>query len=89
MQSVIAKVEAPAGFAEQFSIRSFFTMKFFPRLAAGMMAVQALSFAAFAQRYTQVNLDSNVQGAAEAVDSKLINGWGLARSSNSAWWVSD
>ena len=64
-------------------------MKFFPRLAAGMMAVQALSFAAFAQRYTQVNLDSNVQGAAEAVDSKLINGWGLARSSNSAWWVSD
>ena len=64
-------------------------MKFFPRLAAGMMAVQALSFAAFAQRYTQVNLDSSVKGAAEAVDSKLINGWGLARSSNSAWWVSD
>jgi uncharacterized protein (TIGR03118 family) len=64
-------------------------MNFFPRLAAGMMAVQALSLAALAQHYTQVNLDSNVQGAAEAVDSKLINGWGLARSSNSAWWLSD
>jgi uncharacterized protein (TIGR03118 family) len=64
-------------------------MRFFPTLAAGMIAIQAISSAALAQRYTQVNLESNVQGAAEAVDSKLINGWGLARSSNSTWWVSD
>ena len=37
-------------------------MKFFPRLAAGMMAVQAISFAAFAQRYTQVNLIRTCRG---------------------------
>ena len=43
----------------------------------------------FAQHYTQVNLDANVTGKAEAVDPQLINGWGLARSAGSAWWVSD
>jgi uncharacterized protein (TIGR03118 family) len=43
----------------------------------------------FAQHYKQVTLDSNVTGKAEATDPQLINGWGLARSSSSAWWVSD
>ena len=65
-------------------------MIFFPRrTAAGVTLVVALSSAAFAQHYEQVNLDANVPGAAEAPDSQLVNGWGLARSSNSTWWVSD
>ena len=38
---------------------------------------------------TQFNLDANVSGAAEAVDTHLVNGWGLARSSGGTWWVSD
>jgi uncharacterized protein (TIGR03118 family) len=43
----------------------------------------------FGQHYTQTNLDSSVAGAAEATDAQLVNGWGLARSSGGAWWVSD
>jgi uncharacterized protein (TIGR03118 family) len=64
-------------------------MKFFPNRTADVAFFLLLSSAVFAQHYTQTNLDSNVSGAAEAVDSQLINGWGLARSSGSAWWVSD
>jgi len=64
-------------------------MKFFSNRAADVAFFLFLSSAVFAQHYTQVNLDANVPGAAEAVDSQLINGWGLARSSGSAWWVAD
>ena len=64
-------------------------MKLFPSLAAGVTLALSLSPAAFAQHYTQVNLDSNVSGAAEATDPQVINAWGLARSSGSTWWVSD
>ncbi len=64
-------------------------MKFRSSLSAGMTLALSLTPTAFAQHYTQVNLDSNVPGNAEAPDPQLINGWGLARSSNSAWWVSD
>jgi len=65
-------------------------MIFFPRrTAAGVALAVALSSAVFAQHYEQVNLDANVPSAAEAPDSQLVNGWGLARSSNSTWWVSD
>ena len=64
-------------------------MKFYKYLAADIALFVFLSSAVFAQHYTQVNLDSNVSGAAEATDAQLINGWGLARSAGSAWWVSD
>ena len=64
-------------------------MKFFSQMAASVTFALSVSSAAFAQHYTQVNLDSNVAGAAEATDSQLVNGWGLARSSGSTWWVSD
>ena len=64
-------------------------MKLFPSLAAGVTLALSLSPAAFAQHYTQVNLDSNVSGVAEATDPQVINAWGLARSSGSTWWVSD
>jgi uncharacterized protein (TIGR03118 family) len=64
-------------------------MKFFPSVVADVAIFLLASSAVFAQHYEQVNLDANVSGAAEAVDSQLINGWGLARSSSSVWWVSD
>ncbi len=64
-------------------------MKFFKHLAADIALFMFLSSAVFAQHYTQVNLDSNVTGAAETTDPQLINAWGLARSSGSTWWVSD
>jgi uncharacterized protein (TIGR03118 family) len=64
-------------------------MKFFPNLVAGVTITLSLSSAAFAQHYTQVNLDSNASGGAESTDSQLVGAWGLARSSGSTWWVSD
>jgi uncharacterized protein (TIGR03118 family) len=64
-------------------------MKFRSNLAAVMAVALSFSSASFAQHYTQVNLDSNVPGNAESPDPQLINGWGLARSSKSTWWVSD
>jgi len=65
-------------------------MKFYLSLAAGLTISLSLSSAAFAQHYTQVNLDSNVSGVAEQPpDPQLVNAWGLARSSASTWWVSD
>jgi uncharacterized protein (TIGR03118 family) len=64
-------------------------MRFFPRIATGVTLLLSLSSIVFAQHYTQVNLDSNVAGNAEAPDPQLINGWGLARTSGSFWWVSD
>ncbi|MEA3005679.1 MAG: hypothetical protein QOI94_948 [Acidobacteriaceae bacterium] len=74
--------------SEQYNT-SRFTREFFPRTTAGLALALSLSSAAFAQHYTQVNLDANVSGAAEAVDPQLVNAWGLARSSGSTWWVSD
>jgi uncharacterized protein (TIGR03118 family) len=64
-------------------------MKFSPNLAVGLGLALVFVPGALAQRYEQVNLDANINGAAEATDSQLVNGWGLARSSKSTWWVSD
>ena len=64
-------------------------MKFFSSRAADVAVFLLLSSAVFAQHYTQVNLDANVSGAAEAADAQLVNAWGLARTSGSMWWVSD
>ena len=41
------------------------------------------------QHYTQVNLISDQTGQANQSDSNLVNGWGIARSATSPWWVSD
>jgi uncharacterized protein (TIGR03118 family) len=52
------------------------------------LAVMALSSAALAQ-YHLTNLVSNQVGAARHIDPLQVNGWGLARSSTSPFWVSD
>ena len=49
----------------------------------------AIGAAAFAQNYTQTKLVSNTSGVAAVTDPQLVNAWGLARTSGSAWWVAD
>jgi uncharacterized protein (TIGR03118 family) len=39
--------------------------------------------------YTVKPLVSNVSGVAPVTDPDLVNGWGLARSGTSPWWVAD
>jgi uncharacterized protein (TIGR03118 family) len=39
--------------------------------------------------YTVTPLVSDVPGVAPATDPNLVNGWGLARSATSPWWVAD
>jgi uncharacterized protein (TIGR03118 family) len=65
----------------------------------GTLAVLALSLALAAaaplaaappgNAYKVTRLVSDVPGAALNPDPNLVNGWGLARSSTSPWWVSD
>ena len=52
------------------------------------LALSAGSFAS-AQHYTQVNLVANASGVAPITDPKLVNPWGLSRTSSSPWWISD
>jgi uncharacterized protein (TIGR03118 family) len=55
---------------------------------SGVLAL-IMGAACFGQHYTQTNLVSNVSGVAPVTDPQLINPWGIARGSGSAWWVSD
>lgn len=64
-------------------------MNFFSSKVANVAIFLLASSAVFAQHYTQTNLDANISGVAESPDPQLVNAWGLARSSGSAWWVSD
>jgi len=52
------------------------------------LAVTLFSSAAMAQ-YQLTNLDSNQAKTAKFMDPLQVNGWGLARSSGSPFWVSD
>jgi uncharacterized protein (TIGR03118 family) len=56
-------------------------------ICAGI-AVILVSSAALAQ-YQLTNLDSNQAKTARYMDPLQVNGWGLARSSGSPFWVSD
>lgn len=63
-------------------------------LAAGIVAVALagatqLAAAPPGGTYTVTPLVSNVAGAAQTQDTNLVNGWGLARSGSSPWWVAD
>src|SRR5437763_16169674 len=39
--------------------------------------------------YTVTPLVSDIPGVAPVTDPDLVNGWGLARSATSPWWVAD
>ena len=69
-------------------MRTFFSASRIKPLATGVLLLTASSVIASAQHYTRTDLVSNGSGAAHT-DANLVNGWGLARSSTSPWWVSD
>jgi uncharacterized protein (TIGR03118 family) len=56
-------------------------------LALGFV-LAVLSATAMAQ-YKVINLDSNQIKGARNDDPLAVNGWGMARSASSPWWVSD
>jgi hypothetical protein len=41
----------------------------------------------FYQHYAETKLVSNISGVALVIDPQLVDPWGLARTSGSAWWV--
>ena len=59
-----------------------------PALLAVLVLV--LPSVGFAQRYTQTNLDSDLNAIApNSADAQLLNPWGMARTNTSPWWISD
>ncbi|HEY7353484.1 MAG TPA: TIGR03118 family protein [Terriglobales bacterium] len=62
--------------------------KNFTAKLALMSVVALLSTMAMAQ-YKIINLDSNQIKAAKNADPLAVNGWGLARSATSPWWVAN
>src|SRR5439155_7271769 len=52
-------------------------------------AVLCISSAAFAQRYSQTNLVSDISGLAAHTDSRLVNPWGISFGPTSPFWISD
>jgi hypothetical protein len=64
-------------------------MKILLRIVVNTAFALAIGTAAFAQHYKRTNLVSNTSGVAEITDPQLVNPWGLARTSGSAWWAAD
>jgi uncharacterized protein (TIGR03118 family) len=54
-----------------------------------LAAAAPLTAAPPGDAYTVTPLASDVPGVAPTLDSNLVNGWGLARSAGSPWWVAD
>ncbi len=59
------------------------------KLCSFIAAATVLAGNVWAQHYQQTNLVSNLAALAPHTDPNLINGWGIARTSSSPWWVSD
>jgi len=55
----------------------------------GTAAALGLAHAAPANNYHVTVLVSDQPGVAPVTDAKLVNGWGIAASATSPWWVSD
>ena len=58
-------------------------------LTAALASSALWADSAGAQHYQQVNLISDVAGAAQLQDPDLVNPWGISFSSTSPFWVSD
>ena len=58
-------------------------------LSLTLAAAAPLAAAPPGNAYTVTPLVSDVPGAAPTLDPHLVNGWGLARSATSPWWVAD
>ena len=64
-------------------------MKTLLRTTVNTAFVLSICAAASAQHYKETKLVANTSGVAEVADPQLVNSWGLARTSGSAWWSSD
>lgn len=58
-------------------------------LSLALVAAAPLPAAPPGGNYTVTPLASDVPGVAPTLDANLVNGWGLARSATSPWWVAD
>jgi len=58
-------------------------------LAAALVAALHATAGPPGGQYKVTPLVSDLASLAPATDSELVNGWGLARSSTSPWWVAD
>jgi uncharacterized protein (TIGR03118 family) len=58
-------------------------------VATSLVAAAPVPAAPPSDRFTVTPLVSDIPGAAPAFDANLVNGWGLARSPTSPWWVAD
>src|SRR3954453_2982139 len=58
-------------------------------LSLALVAAGPLPAAPPGDSYTVTPLASDIPGVAPTFDANLVNGWGLARSATSPWWVAD
>ena len=58
-------------------------------LSLALVAAAPLLAAPPDDAYTVTPLASDIPGVAPTFDLNLVNGWGLARSATSPWWVAD
>jgi uncharacterized protein (TIGR03118 family) len=64
-------------------------LKMFSLQLAALLALGAVSAKAAAGAYQQVNLVSDVAGAAILQDTNLVNAWGISFGPSTPFWVSD
>src|SRR5262249_50325218 len=58
-------------------------------LALGLVAALHAAAGPPGGAYKVTPLVSDIPNVAPSTDSELVNGWGLARSDTSPWWVAD
>lgn len=63
-----------------------FRRVFLPFLA-GLILALCFTAPAFAQKYSQTNLVSDIPGTASVTDKTLVNAWGIANGPTSPFWV--
>jgi len=56
---------------------------------AGWVLAACLTGSAFAQKYVQINLVSDIPGTAVVTDKNLVNAWGIANGPTSPFWIND
>ena len=57
--------------------------------SVGLLSLSTFLSAQQVQHYKQTNLVADTPGIAAVTDPKLVNPWGMSRSSGSPWWISD
>src|SRR5215469_2955606 len=73
----------------EYKIKGDLQMKALLRFTTSITVALLMGVASFGQHYTETNLVSSAAGVASVTDPEFINTWGLARSSDSVWWISE